>query len=154
MPRSTDDDDNEDEAPVRIVGKRPKTHPQGVPVMPELWPEGPRESTGSHRAITPTDAEDLLRIQRRANALVAAEDRERDRDLTLAEWFGADWKGGKLAAMQTQLVEHKTRLDEQHGVLATLVEFKGRAMWLAGAALTIGGVIAAIAFKLIDHYWK
>lgn len=114
-----------------------------------------RPDTGERRLI---DADDIARAAVAGAAAAArAQDREtrlRSLELRNAEWFGYDGAGGKLESMETSLADHEKRIDEHSGKIDQLTEFKVRILWLGGLCVTIGGVIAALAFKIVDHYWK
>jgi hypothetical protein len=135
-PRNDDEDDFGETQPIRPIR---------------------HDRSGAHRSVTPTDIEAIAQAQAEAQAKVNASiDRAkqvRDLELTAAEWFGRDGKGGRLESMATDLAKHEAQLDRHEGVLNALTEFKGRILWLGGLALTIGGGLAALAFELIKHVW-
>lgn len=136
---ATDDEDDTDEDGVETQS------------IPRHVPKG---RTGPTRALTQTDAEKLARAQAEATAkaLAGAEAARALHNLELqsAEWFGREGDGGKIAAMAEQIANHETALEKHGHQIAKLMEFKGRLIWLGGAALTVGGVIAALASHLIE----
>lgn len=114
--------------------------------------------TGRHRYVTPSDATDILEAAAEATA---RHEREHERERRLrrieerqAEWFGEDGRGGRLSTMQADIKEHGEAIERQGGQLSQLIELKGRLLLLGSVAVTIGGALAAIAFKIIDHVWK
>lgn len=136
---ATDDDDNADDDQVSTQS------------IPRHVGKG---RTGSTRALTQTDAEKLARAQAEATAkaLAGAEAARALHNLELqsAEWFGREGDGGKISIMADQVASHETALEKHGHQISKLMEFKGRLIWLGGAALTIGGVIAALASHLIE----
>lgn len=118
--------------------ERSNTPPSGYPVLPL---EG--DDTGSRARLTREDLDAFTEAQRH----VANEAEQRRWSLLLAEWFGADGRGGTLAAMKAELVEHR-------GALQELKHFKVQVIATVAGGSAVGGVLAALVIFLIERALK
>jgi len=104
----------------------------------------PPGDTGRRRRISESDAEEIIRAQRRIQESDLRTKTVRDMQLRDAEMFGVDGKGGRFAAMEDDVKDHGERL-------VVLETFKIKAMVLGSIALVFGGIVASLISKFIDR---
>ena len=114
-------------------------------------PNDDDDDTGRRRRFSESEVDEFLRVQRVANEQTREADRQDRMEALYAEWFGFDGRGGKLSTMEATVRTHGKDIAELKIVRAR-AEFW--ASTIKFVAVGIGGLIAGLAFKLVDWIIK
>lgn len=135
-----------------------KPDEDGLAIPRTISADDLRTSTGSHRSLSSSDVDQLIKAQTAAAAKAAARQSEveviDDLRLLAVELVGRDGDGGRLEAMDKRIAATEEKLDAHGTLIQQLVEFRAKAVFVAGILVTAGGALAAIAGHLIDRALK
>lgn len=105
-------------------------------------------------SLTPADLEEISAAHRRAEISAQREKMLHGMELRLAELIGVDGDGGEFESLKRQFVD----LSEKHRAMDDRIKpielFTHKAKWTIGLLATGGGVVAAVAMKIVDHLIK